>query len=141
MSLTSNFVRQHDDILKVASEIGGELETLELNVQAERIDKILLLLTRLAGKLTAHLTMEDNVLYPKLYEHNKPEVQAKAKEFFNEMGALRSVFETYIDKWMDKSAIENDSQAFIGETQGLFTALQERIDRENHDLYPLASDL
>lgn len=135
MGFTDSFKRQHSEILENATKISNLLETETIIHHA---DEAINLLTALSGKLSAHLTMEDNVLYPKLYEHKHEDVRNTAKEFFDEMGGLTDVFEKYCNKWIDINAIKKQPDDFITETQGLFDALAKRIEREDNILYPMA---
>lgn len=137
MALTKNFRRQHTEILDLAGEIS---DSLDPGILSSKSDVVLGLIAKLAGKLTAHLSMEDKVLYPKLYQHPDQMVQEKAKSFFDEMGGLSQVFVDYCNKWDTEEVIQNDSAMFISETQGLFAALANRIDREDNELYPMADN-
>lgn len=135
MSFTSGFRRQHDEILEVATEISQHLDA---NVLKDKHKEALGLLNTLAGKLTAHLTMEDKVLYPKLLSHSDQTVKSTAQEFIDEMGGLSSVFKSYVEKWQNSDDIKNQAESFIDETKGIFDALGQRVEKENTILYPLA---
>ena len=43
----------------------------------------------------------------------------------------------YVKKWSPMGGIESDAQAFIDQTQNLFGALGQRVEKENDELYPL----
>lgn len=137
MGFTASFRRQHDEILDIVQSISANLdEEIIVSKHEDTSD----LLNQLAGKLLAHLTMEDKVLYPKLLGHEKAEVKNTAKDFMDEMGGLSSVFAQYVEKWKQPTDIRDNPKDFITETNGLFSALGERVDRENNVLYPLADE-
>lgn len=135
MGFTSNFVRQHDEIIGIVTEIDKNLDNHSLMTKSQETANLLNLL---AGKLTAHLTMEDKVLYPKLLSSSNAAIKKTTKEFIDEMGGLSTVFVTYVTKWQDANSIKENSQDFITETKNLFQALGARVEKENNILYPLA---
>lgn len=57
MRKTANFRRQHDDILDFASQISNLLTTESLSKDASQI---VILSSKLAGKVKFHLAMEDD---------------------------------------------------------------------------------
>ncbi len=136
MSLTNNFLRQHDEILAIAEQIASKLTVTDLQMNS---NEVVAMLTQLAGRLNAHLTMEDNVLYPKLLAHPDQKIKSTAASFINEMGSLKEVFKNYTAKWMDSRNIQAEAPKFIDETTALFSALGQRIDKENNILYPMAA--
>lgn len=135
MGFTSSFERQHNEILEIVSGIDQNLNEEFL---FENSDIALGLLNKLTGKLLAHLTMEDKVLYPKLLEHKNEKVRKVTKEFIDEMGSLSEVFKTYVTKWNHSKLIMDNPSDFIFETKTIFDALGKRVEKENTILYPLA---
>lgn len=131
MGFTDKFRVQHNEILQIAKEM---TEHLRGQPDPAVLRK---LLSNLAGKLQFHLAMEDQALYPRLQGAADPKVKAMAKQFMTEMGGLGDAFAAYNSKWQ-VSAIRVDPAGFISETQAVFTALTQRIARENRELYPLA---
>ena len=93
-------------------------------------------LSRLAGVLRIHLTIEDEVLYPTLAENPDPTVRATARQYADEMGSLGACFTDYNSRWTIES-MKADPAAFASETRVVFKALAQRIDRENQILYPM----
>jgi iron-sulfur cluster repair protein YtfE (RIC family) len=131
---TENFIRQHHEILGMAGEISG---LLKADLTLEDAAKIRNLLSNLAGKVSIHLAMEDNGLYPRLKESKDPAVQKTTLEFIREMGDIMEKFKAYSDRWPIPRSIHESPVRFIGETKLIFDALQNRIERENTILYPL----
>jgi hemerythrin-like domain-containing protein len=134
MSRTENFRRQHREIHEVVREIEALLDPDKLRVDVEHCR---LLLSELVGKLSVHLAMEDNALYPRLTNHKDKQVSELAKQYMNEMGGIKKVFTEYAQRWRSPAGIEGSTQQFIDETRGIFKALAERIAKEDNHLYPL----
>ena len=79
MGETKRFRDQHDEILKVASEI---LEHLNVDELSDDISEVRDLLSKLHGKLNVHLSMEDNSFYPQLIEHSDENIKSMARKYF-----------------------------------------------------------
>ncbi len=137
MAATDSFRKQHADIVDIVKQIEGALVPQKLSTDPSSVRP---LLTTLMGKLSMHLAMEDNALYPRLKDHPKPEVRDMAAKFITEMSGIKPVVETYGRKWTD-DAIRKDAAGFCSETRSLFTALGGRIQRENSQLYALVDRL
>ncbi len=138
MSVTDNFRRQHNEIVDVVQKIAAGLNAEELKKDASAIRELLMML---AGKLKMHLAMEDKALYPNLINHTNDDVRNTAKKFVEEMGGIKEAFTAYVEKWSIAGKIENDAEEFVRETQNLFAALGNRVERENNELYPLLENL
>ena len=134
MSKTAKFRTQHDELLGLATEISSHLNVNELSHDASNIRK---LLSMLIGKLGVHLSMEDKGLYPRLLDHPDNKVKETAQRFMDEMGGIGEVLENYKTKWSTSSKIQQSADVFVEETKVLFSALAQRIDAENDELYPL----
>ena len=134
MPKTDRFRRQHDQLLEVVGEITSYLNPAAIDVNASDVAR---LLARLSGKLRIHLAMEDESLYPRLLKSSDPRISATADEFIAEMGTIGVTFKSYMDTWGSASYIKRDPNAFISDTKELFSALGDRINRENNELYPI----
>jgi len=134
LSSVDNFKRQHDDLVKVANEISGLLNPVQLSKDAVQVRT---LLSTLAGKLKIHLAMEDKALYPKLLAHHDEVVRRTATQFMDEMGGISEAFTSYLNKWPTASVIQSNASTFVRETKEIFSALSMRIQKENNKLYPL----
>jgi len=95
-------------------------------------------LSRVAGKLKMHLELEDKCLYPELFKHSDAKVRDLAKQYQREMGNIFPVFEAYLGKWSSAQLIQGKPDAFIRETKEIVKVLDDRIRRENTELYRLA---
>ncbi len=97
--------------------------------------EVCLELSRLAGIVKIHLSLEDKNLYPRMLEHADASVRETAQEYQRSMGDLAPVYLAFHEKWMRSGAIEKDRQLFIKEFTGVREALKKRIELENANLY------
>jgi hemerythrin-like domain-containing protein len=138
MAKTDGFRRQHDDLLAIATSIS---ELLTPDKAASEAQQIRGLLSKLGGKLSIHLAMEDNSLYPGLLSKTDAGDKAVVEAFINEMGGIAEAFGGYVSAWPSSSAIEADPAGFVEQTKSIFAALSSRIERENNQLYVIADKL
>jgi len=138
MRRTDGFRKQHDEMLEVVKEISSHLD---INNIEENIVKVRSLFITLVGKLSVHLIMEDKSLYPQLLNHDNEEIKTVAQKFINEMGNISNVLDEYKKEWIQSGNILDRPQDFIDATHELFSALGNRIERENNELYRLVDDL
>lgn len=137
MAATDSFRKQHAELLDIVKQIEPALVPATLSANPASVRP---LLSSLLGKLSMHLAMEDNSLYPRLKDHAKAEVRDIAQRFIAEMSGIKPVVQQYGQKWTDE-AIRKDSQGFCTETRSLFGALGQRIQRENTELYAIVDRL
>lgn len=138
MGKTENFRQQHKELLQIANEMSPLLKADQLTAN---INAVAQSLAKLAGKLNVHLSMEDKVLYPKLMEHQDPNVKSVANKFVSEMGKIKEVYTQYLNKWPSPESIKKNPAEFINETKGIFDALSKRIQREDAELYAMVDRL
>ncbi|MBI5902218.1 MAG: hemerythrin domain-containing protein [Deltaproteobacteria bacterium] len=135
---TDHFRQTHDELLQLAGEISKLLTPAELRKDATKARS---LLSKLAGKLSVHLQMEDNSLFPSIEKYNDARLNSMLKVFVNEMGGLKDAFTKYTNKWANPDHIKNNAVEFINETKSIFNALAKRIKQENTELYKLIDEL
>ncbi len=138
MSATATYRQQHQDILLAARSLQAHLDPVSLAADPQPAYKALL---SLASKLKLHLTMEDQLLYPRLLGDGQAAVRELAMQYRDEMGGIRGVFEAYLKDWADPEAVRQRAEAFRAATEGILDALFRRIDKEDNILYPLADGL
>ncbi|MCP4297723.1 MAG: hypothetical protein GY786_19155, partial [Proteobacteria bacterium] len=80
MGATKRFRDQHNDLLLIASEISLHLKAEYLSRDASETR---LLVSKLLGKLSIHLAMEDKALYPQMLEHSDDRVRSMARKFMD----------------------------------------------------------
>lgn len=132
--VTRPYRKQHDELVEL---LGRLAPSLTAEAARDRPDGARRALSQLWGKLTIHLAMEDDVLYPRLTKCGDALAEAKARSFAEEMGPLRARFEEFLARWTELK-IGDDPAGFAAETQQVIKALATRVDRENRELYPLA---
>ncbi|HEY8585815.1 MAG TPA: hemerythrin domain-containing protein [Rhodanobacter sp.] len=132
MARTTRFREQHVEILQLASELRkiGPEELAKDAVAARS------LLSKLIGKLSLHLAVEDRSLYPELQKSADPNVANMAKRFENEMGGLADAVMAWGKRWPTPVAIQAQPARFVAETTEVVDALKNRILREHQELYP-----
>jgi hemerythrin len=134
MVLTENLLRQHHEILEIAQKICSYQTEQQV---ADNAFPISLLLGKLAGKISIHLSTEDKFVYPKLMQHQDITIQERSKRFADEMGDLAKTFENYKTRYLAATKISENASFFIGETKQIVAALSARVEKENNLLYPL----
>jgi iron-sulfur cluster repair protein YtfE (RIC family) len=130
---TEAFRRQHREILEVIDELTTKLDAASIEQDAASVRG---LLNVLVGKLTVHLAMEDDALYPRMLHHRNPQIRELATSFIAELGGIAEAFRQYIARWSTAQLILANPAAFIQETNQVFEALKRRIAREDNELYP-----
>lgn len=125
--------RQHTDIRNTLEELkamikNGQIESDPMIVASQ--------VNQLAGKLKIHLNTEDLHMYPSLIKSNDPKVRDMAKSYMDEMGSISSIFTDYKNKFNTKSKILGDIAAFKNESIEIFKVLENRINKEDKELYP-----
>lgn len=135
MAYTANLRRQHEAILSLAAELVATLDSLDTQSGAASAS---MRLARLTGVLQIHLAAEDRALYPRMKASADRAAADTASRFMNEMGGLGEVYSDFESRWRSSSAILADPDQFRSEAGAVLTALGNRIERENAELYPLA---
>lgn len=133
-SSCDRFRRQHEELEHLGLEIASKLSSKSIAAEAANVRR---LVAQFSGKLTVHASMENEALYPRLFEHPDPVVQAQAKALFDEVGDLYAKFHDYAARWPTVAAIQSNGAAFVKETREILFRLALRMTRENDELYPL----
>ncbi|CAA7620905.1 putative signal transduction protein [Candidatus Terasakiella magnetica] len=130
---TISFRRHHHQMREMMGRIYDMLDT-------ERVERdpgaVATILRELFGKFSIHLALEDRLLYPKLRSWPVAHLQAIADRFEVEMGGMKAEFDGYRRSWPGPQAISRDPARFVTETVAVLGALEQRINREDLDLYP-----
>jgi hypothetical protein len=133
-SSCDRFRRQHEELKNLGVEIAAKLSRRTIMEEAVNVRR---LVAQFAGKLTVHASMENEALYPRLFEHSDPAVRACAKELFDEVGDLYAIFHDYAARWPTVEAIQANGAGFVKETREILFRLAVRMTKENDELYPL----
>ena len=133
MAGTESFRKQHAELVEFVRKIEPMLEAQNVVAAAGEVRA---LLSAMIEKLSSHLAVEDNSLYPRLKLHKDAKVRELAGKFQVEMSGVTPAVEAFSRKW-NESAIRTDPQGFCEETRKIFAVLVDRIRRENTQLYPM----
>lgn len=129
---------QHESILEIINETKSLINATRFEKNASEISKNINIL---AGKLKMHLASEDKFLYPSFLKHDNQDLKNKANEYINEMGNLNSIFNDFKNKYNTKSKILENLKDLKIESSKVFNNIEERMHREDTDLYKLAKSL
>ncbi len=135
--MNADFLRsQHRQILDQAGAI-RERTRQPVHIDAYVAEDLRHNLGELSASVSLHLATEDHVLYPRLMKGSNPKTRAAAKQLHAEVGGIAEAFKEYLLHWRSGKAILRDPTRFARETDEILTALAARIEREEHELYPL----
>ncbi len=134
MANINNLERQHKEIGEAIKEIKSFVSKNTIEEDASEIAKLISLL---AGKLKIHLQSEDKFLYPKLLQSNHLEIKTIATTYIRDMGTISMDFAKYKEQFNTKYKICNDIEGLKKETLTIFTVLENRLSKEDKQLYPL----
>lgn len=128
------FQRQHARIRDIVETLCSRLL---LDPLAKDSTSCRRLLTELTGLVRRHAAMTGNILYARLIEHDDPEAKATASCLLDEICPLDAAFDRYAARWLRPGAIQRDPSGFMRHTRRIASSLLWRVQREEHDLYPL----
>jgi iron-sulfur cluster repair protein YtfE (RIC family) len=137
LAYTDKYRDQHVELAGMAQQVRSLSSRLGSDDDCNQVRGEL---SRLAGKLLVHLTMEDQGMYPRLKDHADSTLKATAASFAREMGGIAEAFTAYSNKWT-AGAIKADKTGFAAETAKVVDILLQRIQRENSTLYPMVDRL
>lgn len=135
---TENFRRQHAELLELAAEIGSKLSPDMVERNAGDLRR---LLAQFAGRLNIHARMENEALYPRLFEHRDAHVRDRAEALFSEVGSVYDAFGALLKEWPTAAEMAQRPADFIRQTLKVFRLLGKRMLREESELYPLVDTL
>ncbi|WP_158213718.1 hemerythrin domain-containing protein [Sphingopyxis witflariensis] len=128
---------EHSRLLALAASLGRHLNG-SFPTDRAALDDFHGARTQLRNQLIAHLKREDWVLYPSMLASDDRQLAITAQNFADEMGHISEAFSNYSRQWLP-DAIAADWPGYCAATKGILGALAERIEREDGELYPLAS--
>lgn len=135
MTRIAHLASQHEACLEIVGDI--KLRSAHILDRSGAVE-ITLMLARLTGILRIHLALEDEILYPALRNSPDPQIAAIGQRYWDEMGGLADTFLDFIDRWKRADALLANQERFRSESAAVFKALEKRIEREHHEVYPLA---
>lgn len=125
---------QHQSIIEKASVLGGLCGKVRTRSDARAARAMIDCIDR---ELVAHLTIEDEELYPVLMDAQDAGLRFLGAEAFEGVGGLLGLWLQFRDHWTVE-AILGDPRRFAEAAAGLMTALSMRVELEEDSLYPAA---
>lgn len=136
MSIQAIPLMQHNKIRLNANELADVILAGRLTKDAHTAAK---LVKRLLILITSHLRVEDEKVYPHLFEHPNSAVRQTSMNFKREMSEIAPLVVAWGERW-DKTNISGRPEEFVNETRAIFKALKQRILKEEKELYPLLEE-
>ena len=138
MNRLDQLKNQHKSINTLIVETKALLSTLDDDKSQQLIAKNI---SQLAGILKIHLGNEDRFLYPAFMKSTDIKLRTKADKYITEMGDLSAVFTEFKNQYNTSSKIKNNLTVAKKDIETVFSAVEKRIHKEDHDLYILAEKL
>lgn len=126
------YIEQHKAIIAEMDEIR---QLIHKNNTAEYADDLVRHLCTLAGKIGVHLSMEDKSMYPRLAESSDEQIRSMAVRYQEQMGGIAGRFTQYKEKYNTRQKLLEHAADFKSETQKIFQEIDQRIAKEEHELY------
>lgn len=126
--------RQHKDVRTLMHTIQVHIQKNTVTDNAQIIAKSINIL---AGKLKIHLQEEDRSLYPKLKDPSNPALHKMGQNYDKEMKQIFPLFVVFKNQYNTRSKIEADPQSFVIDAKNIFNKLENRLNKEDYELYPL----
>ncbi len=126
------FKQQHVQILQAIHRM-RQLATAGIEENASGLAREIQLMK---SKVGLHLSIENDILYPRLEKQADAQVARMAREYQEEMKALAGEFGRFAECWGMDSAVRNDPEGFRRDCNTVLRALHLRIQRENTEFYP-----
>lgn len=130
----TNLKRQHREVMDLADYI---LDNVKNNTVDKNIDQIVISINTISGKLNIHLLNEDKHLYPYLLGSSDAELNMFGNKYYEEMKEVSKDYDEYKSKYNTLSKIKQNIGKFKEDTNRIFEALSNRIEREERELYVL----
>ena len=130
----ANLKRQHSEVMDLTGYILNKIKnhTVEQNLSEIAKD-----INMISGKLKIHLLNEDKHLYPHLLNSSDVKLKTFGQKYSEEMEKVSKLYEDYKSKYNTANKIKQNLAEFNMDTNQIFGALANRIDREEKELYPL----
>ncbi|KQM97792.1 hypothetical protein ASE85_12935 [Sphingobium sp. Leaf26] len=122
---------EHEELAVIALELRRLMGKQEPDIEAVTRER-----WRLGYRLAIHLAREDKHVYPELKRHTDARIATLATAYEAEMGSLDQQYRDYMARW-NSGGITTHWQGFCTETLAIIDALENRIAREEQELYPM----
>ena len=128
------------DFFKAEHEALLDLRTQMLDAMGGDPALITMMRARMSRLLVAHLAKEDHHLYPWLKSRSNAATALLAARFEAEMGDLARIWAAMMSDWPD-DRILRDQPGYCCVMRPILDALEQRIESEERELYPLATSM
>jgi len=127
-ALVEQLKGEHQELIMLLSEMRENIFNPE---------KVIELLKNHKDLLIKHLKLEDEKMYPVLYEKAKDDMslQITLKTFASDMEEITKFVIDFYNKYENVDSITNNKEAFIGDFAKFRVRLKERIVREEEVLF------
>jgi hemerythrin-like domain-containing protein len=122
---------EHLQLRRIMAEIGSGAPNVPPNIRA--------LLGEFADVLRRHLELEDEHLYPDLCSASNDVLRRKARRYQLHMGGIAEGFALFCKRW-NETEIASSSSRFWEDWKVLESALLQRMESEDRDLYAAATE-
>ena len=95
------------------------------------------LMSRFKEKVWMHLVFEDNTVYAELARHQNNTVSDMAKSFHDSAKIIKKRFSGYFRHWCNPAVTDIEHETLVQESREIFALIQERINYENEQMFPL----
>ena len=133
---TKMYQKQHAEIKRVMDQIMASLDSSTLK---KNTDDVRSLVNRLVGKLSVHLALEDNVLYPYLADSSNIELKEMGRSLQAQVGGLRKALKSYKESWTTPMSIEENPAQFAKDSKEFIDVIKNRIQLEDDGLFAAIS--
>jgi len=134
MKSIDRYKNQHKIILSLCTALE---DAAVLTVLEKKFSYYQSVLKTLDNILAVHLESEDNFLYPDFAQDNSKKVRETAQRLQEEMAPVTAVYVAYKKRYLLKENVFSDTDTFLQETKVFVLTLQNRINKEEKELYPL----
>ena len=135
MNAISKLQAQHDALGRMMLRLINLVEGFQGSGQAMPIT---MELAKLAHLLRLHLATEDEWFYPAMIASGEPLAELLAASYRAEVGGIAGEVEDFLQRWNSSAVIEIGFVRFRAGLLALLGKIEERIGREDQELYPLA---
>ena len=134
MHTLENFRTRQKELLELIGDLKSMLtpEQLRIRPNAKTAYQTM---CQLGDKMKEHLSAEDKGVYPPLLIHEDPKLKSLAWGFISGEKPLRRQFEDFYRRWL-KDCDFSFTEEFLKDSHELFTAIEDRIEREQNVLLP-----
>ena len=138
MTAITNLEAQHYEMAGIMLGLVNQVQGFHGPEQAYSIT---VQLAKLSHLLRRHLAIEDEWFYPAMIASDEPLAASLAAAYRDEVGGIAAAVESFLMQWNSSTVIGLGFDRFREELISLFHRIEDRIGREDQELYPLAVKL